>query len=72
MINKQRSDLILGKRYWLDKLEDVSGVFIGLDEIEHVRFNDIKGVDCYLQDSEGIVGFGNGATGFRLTENDKA
>ena len=49
----EATELIIGKRYWLDRMKDVSGVFIG----NGYYFNDIKGTNHYYRITDGIIGF---------------
>lgn len=40
--------LEVGKRYWLDNVKDVSGIFIGLTKSGSAEFNSIEGANCYF------------------------
>lgn len=50
--------LEIGKRYWLDSVKDVSGIFIGLTKSGTAEFNSIEGDNCYLLDSDDHVRLG--------------
>lgn len=51
-------ELVIGQRYWLDKVKDVSGVYVGLDPDGDIGFDSIEGYNCYLSDDNGVVHFG--------------
>ena len=58
MITKTEEDLIVGKRYWLGKRKDCSGVFHIKDD-KGFYFNDIEGDNPYIESAvhKGCVGF---------------
>jgi len=45
MITKTEEDLIVGKRYWLDGMKDISAVYVGKDK--GYCFNDYQGECLY-------------------------
>lgn len=54
----KEKDLVIGKRYFLDDLKNVSGVFTG--EINgSIYFNKIENNTGYLQHDDGSIGFNN-------------
>ena len=53
--------LEIGKRYWLDRVCDVSGVFMGENEAGRFEFKDIEGKNIYILE-DGIVRFSSNST----------
>lgn len=60
------SELIIGQRYWLDKVKDVSAVYLGRDYRNRVCFKEPEGNNCYSLDSDGTIGFSGNPTHFFL------
>jgi hypothetical protein len=59
-MKKSISELVIGQRYWLDRMKDVSGVYKGIDESHGnaIIFNDVIGTSKYMpRDEHGTVGF---------------
>jgi len=55
-MKEEKNDLIVGQRYWLDAMKDVSGVYVGYDGHSH-NFGEIQGNDCYEKNKDGTVPF---------------
>lgn len=54
------SELVVGKRYWLDTYKDVSGIFLRIDNGDAI-FSSIEGnQEWYRKDGEGNVGVMDG------------
>lgn len=62
-VNSQ--DLVIGQRYWLDAMKDVSGVYIGKDENSYM-FHKLIGEICYYADEEGITRFADTGATFKV------
>ena len=52
----EATELIIGKRYWLDSMKDVSGVFIGKIKSSYC-FNDLIGNNSYGINEQGNTNF---------------
>jgi hypothetical protein len=60
--NMKKEDLIIGTRYYLDSVKDCSGVFIGLNHLGHIQYNQLTGrIGGYLVD-DGIITFSTCST----------
>lgn len=44
-----------GKRYWLDKMKDVSGIYAGTDIKGNYIFCSLNNNYCYLNNQDGTV-----------------
>ena len=53
----QGDELVIGQRYWLDPIMDVSGVYVGYNRHSY-NFGEIKGNDVYDKNTDGTVSFG--------------
>ena len=52
-MEKKIPKMRIGKRYWLDGVEDVSGLFIGTDNRGNYKFVALVNNDFYLPDLDG-------------------
>lgn len=58
-------DMVIGQRYWLDGMKDVSAIYVGTDMHRH-KFKDTHGPDHYFVDEDGTIGFANTGNGFKV------
>lgn len=70
--NVTSESLIVGKRYWLDPVKDVSGIYIGINKRGSYTFSDIEGnTNWYLCNNDGSVSFTNPHDFFLVEEETK-
>ena len=61
--------LVIGQRYWLDNVRDVSGIYIGFDGHSY-NFNSVDTNTCYLPNNDGSVSFSNPVNFYPVIDAD--
>lgn len=63
------TDLEIGKRYWLDKRCNISGIFTGSDERGNLLFDvDPTVNNMYLENEEGLIPMPRSADYYALAD----